>query len=49
MRSGILRCYIQTLKRRLDAPFPSAIAQRQRYAMKLLRSVHLRRAKDHAK
>jgi hypothetical protein len=43
MRSGILRCYISTLKLRANAPFPSEIARRQRYAMKLLRSVHLRR------
>lgn len=29
MRSGILRCYIQTLKLRLDAPFPSALRWRR--------------------
>lgn len=29
MRSGILRCYIQTLKLRADAPFPSQMRWRR--------------------
>lgn len=36
MRSGILRTYVATLRLRRDAPFPSQIARRQRYRMKLL-------------
>lgn len=49
MKSGILRCYIQTLKLRANAPFPSELARRQRYAMRVLRAGHLRHAKDRAK
>jgi hypothetical protein len=39
MRSGILRCYISTLKLRANAPFPSQIGRRNNYMMRSLRSV----------
>lgn len=39
MKSGILRCHIQTLKLRANAPWPSQVAKRKRYVMRLLRAV----------
>ncbi len=37
--SGILRDRITGLRLRPDAPWPSQVARRQRYRMKLLRAV----------
>lgn len=39
MRSGILRCYISTLKLRANATWPGQIARRQRYRHSALRPV----------
>ena len=41
MRSGILRCYISTLKLRANAPWPSQIKHRQGYRMLALCVVRL--------
>lgn len=35
MRSGILRCYIATLKLRANAPFPSQLRGRMRKWLRL--------------
>ena len=37
MKSGILRCYIQTLKLRANAPFPSELARRPAMERAILR------------